>query len=205
MLIGYARISKADGTQVLDRQNDALIAAGVNEKDIYQDEASGKRDERPGLQSCLKALREGDTLVVWKLDRLGRNLRHLINTVQDLADRGIGFRVLTGKGAEIDTTTASGKLIFGIFAALAEFERELIRERTVAGLKAARARGRKGGRKFQLTKAQVRLAQAAMGQKETNIGELCAELGVTAPTLYRYVAPDGTLREHGKRVLGQSA
>ncbi len=205
MLIGYARISKADGTQVLDLQNDALIAAGVNEKDIYQDEASGKRDERPGLQSCLKALREGDTLVVWKLDRLGRNLRHLINTVQDLADRGIGFRVLTGKGAEIDTTTASGKLIFGIFAALAEFERELIRERTVAGLKAARARGRKGGRKFQLTKAQVRLAQAAMGQKETNIGELCAELGVTAPTLYRYVAPDGTLREHGKRVLGQSA
>ena len=205
MLIGYARISKADGTQVLDLQNDALIAAGVNEKDIYQDEASGKRDERPGLQSCLKALREGDTLVVWKLDRLGRNLRHLINTVQDLADRGIGFRVLTGKGAEIDTTTASGKLIFGIFAALAEFERELIRERTVAGLKAARARGRKGGRKFQLTKAQVRLAQAAMGQKETNIGELCAELGVTAPTLYRYVAPDGTLREHGKRVLGTSA
>ena len=203
MLIGYARISKADGTQVLDLQKDALIAAGVNKKDIYQDEASGKRDERPGLQSCLKALREGDTLVVWKLDRLGRNLRHLINTVQDLADRGVGFRVLTGKGAEIDTTTASGKLIFGIFAALAEFERELIRERTVAGLKAARVRGRKGGRKFQLTKAQVRLAQAAMGQKETNIGELCAELGVTAPTLYRYVAPDGTLREHGKRVLGE--
>ncbi len=205
MLIGYTRISKADGTQVLDLQKDALIAAGVKEKDIYRDEASGKRDERPGLQSCLKALREGDTLVVWKLDRLGRNLRHLINTVQDLADLGVGFRVLTGKGAEIDTTTASGKLIFGIFAALAEFERELIRERTVAGLKAARARGRKGGRKFQLTKAQVRLAQAAMGQKETNIGELCAELGVTAPTLYRYVAPDGTLREHGKRVLGESA
>ena len=204
MLIGYARISKTDGTQVLDLQKDALIVAGVKEKDIYQDEASGKRDERPGLQSCLKALREGDTLVVWKLDRLGRNLRHLINTVQDLADRGVGFRVLTGKGAEIDTTTASGKLIFGIFAALAEFERELIRERTVAGLKAARARGRKGGRKFQLTKAQVRLAQAAMGQKETDIGELCAELGVTAPTLYRYVAPDGTLREHGKHVLGKS-
>ena len=204
MLIGYARISKADGTQVLDLQKDALITAGVKEKDIYQDEASGKRDQRPGLQSCLKALREGDTLVVWKLDRLGRNLRHLINTVQDLADLGVGFRVLTGKGAEIDTTTASGKLIFGIFAALAEFERELIRERTVAGLEAARARGRKGGRKFQLTKAQVRLAQAAMGQKETNIGDLCGELGVTAPTLYRYVAPDGTLREHGKRVLGQS-
>ena len=204
MLIGYARISKADGTQVLDLQKDALITAGVKEKDIYQDEASGKRDQRPGLQSCLKALREGDTLVVWKLDRLGRNLRHLINTVQDLADLGVGFRVLTGKGAEIDTTTASGKLIFGIFAALAEFERELIRERTVAGLEAARARGRKGGRKFQLTKAQVRLAQAAMGQKETNIGDLCGELGVTAPTLYRYVAPDGTLREYGKRVLGQS-
>ncbi|MFN2310329.1 MAG: recombinase family protein, partial [Gammaproteobacteria bacterium] len=113
-----------------------------------------KRDIRPGLDTCLKALRKGDVLVVWKLDRLGRDLRHLLTIVQELTDREIGLRVLTGQGAQIDTTTAAGRLIFGIFAALAEFERELIRERTVAGLKAARARGRKGGRKFALTKAQ---------------------------------------------------
>ena len=122
--------------------------------------------------------------------------------MQDLSDRGVGFKVLAGQGADIDTTTASGKLVFGIFAALAEFERELIRERTRAGLAAAQAgSGRKGGRKFGLTKAQVRLAQAAMGKKETKVSELCAELGVTRVTLYRYVGPEGELREHARRVL----
>lgn len=140
-------------------------------------------------------------LVVWKLDRLGRDLRHLVNTVQGLADRGIDFKVLSGQGADIDTTTASGKLVFGIFAALAEFERELISERTRAGLTAARVRGRSGGRRFALTKSQVRLAQAAMGKKETTVSELCDELGVTRVTLYRYVGPDGKLRDHGRKVL----
>ncbi|MFI5460738.1 MAG: recombinase family protein [Isosphaerales bacterium] len=201
MLIGYARVSKADGSQVLDLQRDALIEAGVSRKRLYEDRASGKSDDRPNLEACLKALRKGDVLVVWKLDRLGRDLRHLVNTVQDLADRGIGFKVLAGQGADIDTTTAGGKLIFGIFAALAEFERELIRERTRAGLTAARARGRIGGRKFALTKAQVRLAQAAMGKKETRVSDLCEELGVTRVTLYRYVGPEGELREHGRRAL----
>jgi DNA invertase Pin-like site-specific DNA recombinase len=201
MLIGYARISKTDGSQVLDLQTDALIDAGVNADAIYTDQASGKRDDRPGLQACLKALRAGDILVVWKLDRLGRDLKHLVNTVHDLAERDIGFRVLTGHGADIDTTTASGKLVFGIFAALAEFERELIRERTLAGLQAARARGRKGGRKFGLSKAQVRLAQAAMRNRDAKVSEICEELGITRVTLYRYVSPDGELREHGKRVL----
>ena len=141
-------------------------------------------------------------LVVWKLDRLGRDLRHLVNVVQDLTERGIGLRVLAGQGAQIDTTTPAGRLVFGIFAALAEFERELIRERTVAGLAAARARGRKGGRKFALTKAQVRLAQAAMANRDTSVGELAAELGVKPVTLYRYVGPKGELRENGRRVLG---
>lgn len=112
---------------MLDLQTDALKKAGVKAKHIYSDRASVKRDDRPGLANCLKALRKGDVLVVWKLDRLGRNLRHLVNTVQDLSERGVGFKVLTGQGANIDTTTAGGKLIFGIFAALAEFERELIR------------------------------------------------------------------------------
>ncbi|MCP4007949.1 MAG: recombinase family protein [Proteobacteria bacterium] len=201
MKIGYARISKTDGSQALDLQVDALANAGVAPTHIYYDKTSGKKDDRPGLANCLKALRHSDVLVVWKLDRLGRDLRHLVNTAQDLCERGIGFKVLTGKGANIDTTTASGKLVFGIFAALAEFERELIRERTKAGLEAARARGRSGGRKFTLTKAQVRLAQAAMGKKETIVSELCGELGITRATLYRYVSPEGHLREHGKKVL----
>jgi DNA invertase Pin-like site-specific DNA recombinase len=202
MLIGYARISKADGSQVLDLQRDALRAAGVSPNNTYEDKASGKNDGRPALTACLKALRQDDTLVVWKLDRLGRSLKHLVDTAQDLAARGIGFKVLTGQGANIDTTTASGRLVFGIFAALAEFERELIRERTIAGLQAARARGRQGGRTFALTKAQVRLAQAAMKSRDTKVSELCAELGgITRATLYRYVSPDGELRAYGQQVL----
>lgn len=201
MLIGYARISKADGSQSLDLQRDALAVAGVQPDRIYEDQASGARDDRPGLDACLRALRDGDVLVVWKLDRLGRTLPHLVNTARDLSDRGIGLRVLTGQGAEIDTTTSAGRMIFGIFATLAEFERDLIRERTMAGLDAARARGRKGGRKFALTKAQVRLAQAAMANRDTSVAALAAELGVKPVTLYRYVDANGNLREHGKRVL----
>ena len=201
MLIGYARISKADGSQSLDLQRDALAIAGVQPDRLYEDQASGARDDRPGLDACLRALRDGDVLVVWKLDRLGRTLTHLVNTARDLSDRGIGLRVLTGQGAEIDTTTSAGRMIFGIFATLAEFERDLIRERTMAGLDAARARGRKGGRKFALTKAQVRLAQAAMANRDTSVAALAAELGVKPVTLYRYVDANGNLREHGKRVL----
>ena len=145
MHLGYMRVSKADGSQALDLQRDALLAAGVRPQHLYEDLASGRHDDRPGLVACLKALRAGDVLVVWKLDRLGRDLRHLINTVHDLTTQGMGLKVLTGHGAGLDTTTAAGKLVFGIFAALAEFERELIAERTRAGLAAARARGRKGG------------------------------------------------------------
>ena len=130
---------------------------------------------------------------------------HLVNLVQDLNDRDIGIRVLAGQGASIDTTTASGKLVFALFAALAEFERELIRERTLAGLASARARGRKGGRPHALSKAQVRLAQAAMAQRDTKVSELCLELGVTKATIYRYVAPDGSLRDRGRQVLASWA
>ncbi|MCU7816789.1 MAG: recombinase family protein [Candidatus Thiodiazotropha sp. (ex Rostrolucina anterorostrata)] len=202
MKIGYARVSKADGSQVLDLQEDALRGLDIDPSNIYYDRLSDKKDNRPGLDACLKALRSGDTLVVWKLDRLGRNLTHLVNTVQGLNDRGIGLKVISGQGAEIDTSTAAGKLIFGIFAALAEFERELIRERTLAGLSAARARDKKGGRKHQLSKGQVRLAQASMKNKDTNVSELCRELGVSRQTLYRYVGPAGELREYGKQVLG---
>src|SRR5215213_4097352 len=150
MLLGYMRVSKADGSQVVDLQRDALLAAGVEPDHLYQDLASGKRDDRPGLAACLKALRRGDALVAWKLDRLGRDLRHLVNLVHELTGRGVGLRVLAGEGATIDTTTPNGRLMFGVFAALAEFERELIVERTKAGLASARARGCRGGRPFKM-------------------------------------------------------
>lgn len=201
MLIGYMRVSKADGSQIVDLQRDALVAAGVGAPQLYTDRASGKRDDRPGLEACLKALREGDTLVVWKLDRLGRNLKHLVDVVQDLNGRSVGLRVLAGQGTSIDTTTANGRLMFNFFAALAEFERELIVERTLAGLAAARARGRNGGRPFKMTAAKLRLAQAAMGKPETSVVGLCAELGVTRQTLYRHVTPSGELRPDGEKVL----
>ena len=201
MLIGYMRVSKADGSQSTDLQRDALLAAGVDPGQVYEDHASGRTDARPGLESLLKALRRGDTLVVWKLDRLGRSLRDLVNIVHDLDQRGIGLWVLTGHGASIDTTKPAGKLVFGIFAALAEFERELISERTRAGLAAARARGRKGGGRYKMTVPKLRLAMAAMGKPETIVGDLCRELGVTRQTLYRHVAPDGSLRGDGQRLL----
>ena len=202
MLVGYMRVSKADGSQVLDLQRDALLAAGVEPGRFYEDHASGKRDDRPGLETCLKALRKGDTLVTWKLDRLGRDLRHLVNLVHDLTGRGVGLRVLAGEGAAIDTTTSNGRLMFGFFAALAEFERELIVERTKAGLASARARGRHGGRPFKMTPAKLRLAQAAMGKAGTQVGDLCNELGITRQTLYRHVDPKGFLRLDGEKVLG---
>ena len=192
-LIGYARVSTPE--QSLDLQLDELKAAGC--KKIFSDKISGVRVVRPGLDQCL--VRAGDTLIVWRLDRLGRSMPHLVSIVTGLRERNIGFKSL--KDGVIDTTTASGELIFNIFAALSEFERELIRECTKAGLAAARARGRSGGRKFALTKAQVRLAQAAMGNKETVVSELCEELGVTRAALYRYIDPKGQLRDYGKRVL----
>jgi DNA invertase Pin-like site-specific DNA recombinase len=201
--LGYMRVSKADGSQVLDLQHDALLQAGVEERHLYQDQASGRRDDRPGLEHCLKALRASDTLVVWKLDRLGRDLRHLVNLVHDLTQRGIGLKVLAGEGAAIDTTTPNGRLMFGMFAALAEFERELIVERTKAGLAAARARGRHGGRPFKMTPAKLRLAQASMGQRDTKVAELCAELGITRQTLYRHVDPTGQLRPDGAKLLAR--
>jgi DNA invertase Pin-like site-specific DNA recombinase len=197
MFIGYMRVSTGD--QNLDLQRDALLGAGVAPEHLYEDKASGKKDDRPGLAACMKALRKDDVLVVWKLDRLGRSLRHLVTTIDDLTIRGIGFRVLTG--AQVDTTTAQGRLVFGIFASLAEFERELIRERVMAGLAAARARGRNGGRKPALTPAKLRLAQAAMATRDTVVSELCAELGVSRSTLYKHVTPSGGLTSAGEALL----
>lgn len=200
-MIGYIWVSKTDGSQSAGLQRDALLAAGVDHSNLYEDHLASKKDDRPELDACLKGLHAGDALLAWKLDRLGRDLRHLDNTVHGLAERGIGCKVLKCEGSAIDTTTDSGKLVFGIFAALAEFERELISERTKAGLASARARGQKGGRSYKMTPAKVRLAMAAKGHKETGIGALREELGVTRQTLYRHVSPDGQLRPDGEKLL----
>jgi len=197
MLIGYMRVSTGD--QTTDLQRDALLAAGVDPENLYEDKASGKKDERPGLAACLKALREGDVLVTWKLDCIGRSLKHLVNTLDDLNKREIGFKVLTG--ADIDTTTPTGRLVFGVLASLSEFEHALIRERVMAGLASARSRGRKGGRKPVFTPSKLRRAQAAMANRDTHVVELCEELGISRATLYNHVAPDGNLTSRGEALL----
>lgn len=202
MLIGYARVSKSDGSQLLDLQKDALLKAGVDQEYIYQDLASGRKDDRPGLKACLKALQPGNTLVVWKLDRLGRDMKHLVNLIDDMSHKKVGFKVLSG--AEIDTTTANGRLVFGIFAALAEFERELIKERTQAGLAAARARGRNGGRPRKMDEHTIKMAVAAMSDRNSVAHEVAKRLNITTTTLYTYVNGDGSLKEAGTKLLNQS-
>ncbi|MCB0081654.1 MAG: recombinase family protein [Caldilineaceae bacterium] len=204
MLLGYTRISKKDGSQNLDLQHDALIAAGVHEDRIYTDKMSGRHDARSGLDACLKALREGDTLIVWKLDRLGRNLRHLIELIEELTEKQIGLRVLTGQGAAIDTTRPEGKLVFGIFAALAEFERDLISERTRAGLAAARARGKNGGRPRKMTPSKIRMAMAAMAEPNAKAQLVAQELSITTTTLYEYINGDGTPKKAAQLILNTS-
>ena len=205
MLIGYVRVSKSDGSQTLAPQRDAMLQAGVEPERIYQDPASGRHDARPGLAACLKALQPGNTLVLWKLDRLGRDLRHLVTTAENLRVRGVGLKVLTGAGAQIDTTTANGRLAFGIFAAFAEFERELIAERTQAGLAAVRARGRMGGRPRKMDRATLTMAMAAMGDPKAKACEVARRLGVTTTTLYTYVNGDGSPKAPGTAVLDGTA
>lgn len=174
--IGYARVFKSDGVQTIAPQRDALLSAGIAPERIYEDIASGRNDARPGLKACLKALQPGNTLVLWKLDRLGRDLRHLVNTVEDLRVRGIHLKVLAGAGANIDTTTANGRLAFGIFATFAEFERELIAERNRAGLMAARARGRLGGRPRKMDRATLTMAMAAMADHKAVAAEALLQI-----------------------------
>jgi DNA invertase Pin-like site-specific DNA recombinase len=181
MLLGYARVSTDD--QDLALQLDALHSAGCTK--IYRDTASGGKAERPGLMTALDHVRQGDTLVVWRLDRLGRSLSQLIAVMAQLNEQGIGFRSLT---EQVDTTTSGGKLVFHIFGALAEFERNLIWERTMAGLASARARGRKGGRPKRLdTDRKVQMAQQLHSDKNNSIADICQSLGISRATLYRYL------------------
>jgi DNA invertase Pin-like site-specific DNA recombinase len=155
------------------------------------------------LTACLKALQPGNTLVIWKLDRLGRDLKHLVTTVDALRERKVGLKVLAGSGAQIDTSTANGRLCFGIFASLAEFERELIAERTHAGLKAARARGRHGGRPRKMDRATLLMAMSAMADPKAHAGEIAKRLGMTTTTLYAYVNGDGTPKPAAQVLLHQ--
>lgn len=182
-LFGYARVSTLE--QDLQLQTDALQGAGVNGSLIFTDKASGTKTERPGLERCLAKLRRGDALVVWRLDRLGRSMIHLVETISELRERGVGFQSLSD--GVIDTTSPSGELVFMIFSALAQFERRLIQERTNAGLKAARARGRFGGRpKLTASHPKVRAA-IEMHQTSLSVTEICRSLGISRASLYRYL------------------
>ncbi len=184
-LIGYARVSS--NGQELKLQLDALAQAGCVKGDIFTDRVSGARSDRPGLERCLEQLKAGDVLLVWRLDRLGRSMRHLIDLVEQLKERGVGFKSICD-GA-IDTTTASGELIFNVFACLAQFERRLIQERTNAGLAAARARGRKGGRKpIPVDDPRVQMAKKLHGDRSVPVADICKTLRISRPTLYRYLA-----------------
>jgi DNA invertase Pin-like site-specific DNA recombinase len=204
MLVGYARVSTVD--QSLDLQRDGLTGAGCER--VFTDIASGIKDERVGLAETLAFLRPGDTLVVWKLDRLGRSLKHLIETVTALQAKKIGFRSLR---ESIDTTTSGGKLIFHVFGALAEFERDLIGERTRAGLQAARARGRQGGRPRALDEKRMALARSLHKDPSNKVEDICRTLGISRATFYRHLVwpgePAGVAgqREESPGASGRSA
>jgi len=196
VLIGYMRVSTVD--QNLDLQHDALRGAGCER--FYEDTCSGTASERPGLNRALDAVRADDALVVWKLDRIGRSLNHVVGLVSNLQARGAGLKVLTGG---IDTTSATGRLVFGIFATLAEFERDLIKERTLAGLAAARARGRNGGRPRLMTRAKLRTAIAMMTDQTNGAGEVANQLGVSLSTLYAYVNGHGEPKPRASKLLAR--
>lgn len=179
MLVGYMRVSSVDDRQSVDLQRDALVAAGVDDRHLHSDKASGARDDRPGLKACLGYLKAGDTLVVWKLDRLGRSLPHLLGIVTDLKARGVAFRSLT---EQMDTTTPHGELLFSIFGALAQYERALTRERVVAGLAAAKRRGRKGGRPPAINPEQIEQITAALDAGASK-ASVCRSFKVARSTL----------------------
>jgi len=187
MLVGYMRVSSDGDRQAVDLQRDALLAAGVDERHLHEDHASGSRGDRPGLAEALAFLRPGDCLVVWKLDRLGRSLPHLLATVTDLKTRGVAFRSLT---EQIDTTTPQGEFLFHIFGALAQFERSLTQERVMAGLAAARRRGRRGGRPSAIDAEKLAAVVAALDGGATKAA-VCRTFGIKRSTLIDALARIG--------------
>ncbi len=200
MLVGYMRVSTAD--QNLGLQRDALVEAGVAPDRICEDVCSGRAVDRPGPSRARDIARDSDALLIWKLDRIGRSLPHVVGLVGDLQKRGIGLKVLTG---DVYTTTATGRLVFDIFATLAEFERDLIHERTMAGLAAARARGRSGGRQRVMTGQKLKAAMALMADRDNAARDVAAQLGVSVSTIYAYVDAKGRPRERATELLGKRA
>lgn len=196
VLVGYMRVSTSE--QNLALQRDALEGAGCER--LYEDTCSGAVTDRPGLAKALDHLRAGDALAVWKLDRIGRSFGHVVELVAGLHTRGIGLKVLTGG---IDTTNSTGRLVFGIFATLAEFERDLIQERTLAGLAAARARGRTGGRPRLMTRAKLRTAMTMMADRNNIATDVAEQLGISVSTLYAYVNGEGQSKPRAQKLLGR--
>ena len=204
VMVGYLRVSSTDDRQSVDLQRDALGAAGVDERHLYVDKASGARDDRPGLKACLEFLRPGDGLVVWKLDRLGRSLPHLLSIITDLNARGVSFRSLTER---MDTTTPHGELLFSIFGALAQYERALTRERIMAGLEAAKRRGRRGGRPRSLDAERVEQMIAAL-EGGASKASVCRSFKVPRSTLIDTLTRIGWFGRGGqeeKKPAGQQA
>ena len=198
MLVGYMRVSSADDRQSVDLQRDALIAAGVDARHIHLDRASGAKDDRPGLKACLDYLKEGDGFVVWKLDRLGRSLPHLLSIVADLKERGVSFRSLT---EQMDTDTPHGELLFSLFGALAQYERALTRERVIAGLAAAKRRGRRGGRPPAIDPEQIEQITAALDGGASK-ASVCRTFKVARSTLIDTLARIGWTPPAGRPPAG---
>lgn len=194
--VGYMRVSTADGSQKFDMQETALIEAGVSPDKIYSDMASGASDDREGLKYLLKSLNPGDTVVVWKLDRLGRNVKYLVNVIDELIKKNVSLEILTGACHGVNMTTPEGRMFFHMAATFAQFERDLIRERIVAGIAEAKRRGRKSGRKFKFSNADVdtayHLIQAGVPKKE-----IARRFNVTVQTIFNYFTPEGEIKQRG--------
>lgn len=204
MKVGYVRVSKNDGSQSTSMQRDALIEYGVLDENIYEDLASGAKDDRPGLEACLKALRADDELVLYRIDRLGRKTHSMITLLHSLAQRSVSIRVLNGYGEIFSSSGPAAQLVTTVMLAVISYERDVLIERTKHGLQAARARGRIGGRKFAMTPSMLRRAQHGMASRDTNVGNLCDELRISRQTLYRLVGPTGELRPDGERLLAKA-
>lgn len=194
--VGYMRVSTADGSQKFDMQETALIEAGVSPDKIYSDMASGASDDREGLKYLLKSLNPGDTVVVWKLDRLGRNVKYLVNVIDELIKKNVSLEILTGACHGVNMTTPEGRMFFHMAATFAQFERDLIRERIVAGIAEAKRRGRKSGRKFKFSNADIdtayHLIQAGVPKKE-----IARRFNVTVQTIFNYFTPEGEIKQRG--------
>lgn len=201
MLIGYARVSKDDGSQVLDMQLDGLRSFGVQDQHVYTDLQSGADEQRLGIKECMKALREGDTLVVYSIDRLARGMNQAIRIADELRDKNIDLKILFGAGSSIDLSTPQGRFNYNIMAAFADLWREILRQNTREGCKAAKARGRVGGRRRIINKVQLRAIIEEAKQPGSDLKEIAKQVGVTRSAISHYIYADGSLKKRGEDLL----